>query len=69
VENCACLLIGYTELGIGDDRVQLTGIAAVGRRAHPIDDIRDLPDALQATNTQPQCIRTFAVRSLYVHSS
>jgi hypothetical protein len=47
VENSVCLLTQYAELGVADDRAQRTGVAAVDRRAHAVDDVGDLPAAAE----------------------
>ena len=45
VENRAFVPAGYAELGVGDDRTQGAGVAAVDCGAHAVDDMRDLPAA------------------------
>src|ERR1700689_1672617 len=47
LENCAFVPTGYAELGVGDDRTQGTGVAAVDCGAHAVDDMGDLPTAAE----------------------
>jgi hypothetical protein len=47
VENCACVRTWYAELGVGDNRAQATGVAAVDGCAHAVDDMRDLTAAAE----------------------
>jgi len=47
VENCARVLTWFAQLGVGNDRAQATGVAAVDGCAHAVDDMRDLTAAAE----------------------